>query len=231
MSESGQVAIACLVGYLLGSIPFGVIIARAKGVDIMSKGSGNVGATNVYRTLGKGPGLTVFALDVLKGLLPAGGTYLLTDVQWIAFAAGMASIVGHSLSPWIGFKGGKGIATGLGALLGSTPAVALSAFGVFLVFLGATSYVSLASLLAAAVLAPFGYLYGDGLPLVYSYLGLAAFIVWRHRANIRRLLKGEEPKFSFAAKKAAVDDSPSNGVAPKQAESDSVNSTIEVQQP
>ena len=124
------------LGFALGSIPFGFMVAKAKGVDIREVGSGNIGATNVMRVLGKGPGIAVLLLDVLKGLIPSLCGHLIFHDKQIAFAAGVAAVFGHTFSPFLKFKGGKGIATGLGALLGSSPFVGLAAFSVFFVGVG-----------------------------------------------------------------------------------------------
>lgn len=189
-----------LIGYVLGSIPFGVLVARARGVDIMKVGSGNTGATNVYRTLGKGPGLIVFILDVMKGVVPALiGHWLLKDKSF-ALYAGVAAMAGHSFSPFLKFKGGKGISTGLGALLGSTPLVALSALGAFCVVFAFTRWVSLGSLTAGLVLPIFGYLYGDPKPMLVIYVAICVFVFVKHRANIQRLLAGTEPKLNLRSK-------------------------------
>lgn len=190
------------IGFVLGSIPVGYLVAKARGIDIFSVGSGNVGATNVMRALGKGPGLLVFFLDILKGLIPSLGVRLMGGSQEWAFAAGMAAIIGHSFSPFLGFKGGKGIATGLGMLLGSTPLVAMSAFAIFFLGMAATLIVSASSILAGFSVAVFGYLLGDSMGLVVAYVGLGLYILFRHRANVQRLLQGVEPKFG---KKADAD--------------------------
>ena len=184
------------IAYVLGAIPFGVLIARANGVDLFTVGSGNTGATNVYRVLGKGPGLTVFALDVLKGLVPALATHLFFSADW-GLVVGLVAVAGHSLSPFIGFRGGKGISTGLGALLGSYPAVALGALGVFLVVFGVTGYVSLASIASAVGAVVFGALFASLFPGLALFVGLLVFVVIRHLPNIERLRAGTEPKFSL----------------------------------
>jgi acyl phosphate:glycerol-3-phosphate acyltransferase len=195
-----------LIGaFFVGSIPFGLILAKRKGVDIRQHGSGNIGATNVYRVLGKDAGLLVFLLDVLKGLGPAVAVLYMFGRQELAVAAGALAVVGHCLSPFLGFRGGKGIATGLGMLLGSAPLVALTAFAIFFVLMLFTRYVSLSSIIAAASLPLLGLAYGDPLPLFVAYLLLAPFIVYRHRANIARLRQGTEPKFSFGGKPIAAD--------------------------
>lgn len=189
------------LAYLVGSIPFGVLVARSRGVDIMKVGSGNVGATNVYRTLGKGPGLTVFLLDVLKGAFPSAyAAYLFHDKPF-GFAAGIAAVVGHAFSPWLKFRGGKGIATGLGALFGNTPIVALITFGTFLLVLVTTRYVSIASLVASFAIIPYGIAFGEPWPVLLGFTGLAIFVLVKHRPNIERLRAGTELKFSFGGPK------------------------------
>lgn len=184
--------------YLLGSIPVGVLFARARGIDIRSVGSGNIGATNVMRAMGPAAGVTVFLLDVLKGLLPTLVMRGFTDRQELWFVTGAAAVVGHCLSPWLGFKGGKGIATSLGAVIGAAPIVAAGAFGVFCVFLAVTRYMSLASLVGVFTAVVLGIvLPGESRWLIPAYAVLFLFIVYRHRSNLKRLRDGTEPKFSF----------------------------------
>ncbi|MCW5943833.1 MAG: glycerol-3-phosphate 1-O-acyltransferase PlsY [Fimbriimonadaceae bacterium] len=199
-----------LFGYGLGSVPFGVLVARAKGIDIRKVGSGNIGATNVKRALGTKWGLFVFFLDVLKGLLPSFlawslvgtalpmvlGSYSLLPREYVALA-GFAAILGHCASPFLGFKGGKGIATGLGAVLGADPAVALSAFGAFIVVVSVTRYISLGSLVAGVAVFAFGMLFRSPPILMGAYVFLWAFVWYRHRDNVARLRAGTESKFSF----------------------------------
>jgi len=182
-------------GFVLGSIPFGYLIARSQGVDIRAVGSGNIGTTNVLRTLGKGPAAVVFTLDVAKGLVPALLARQMVGSQEAAFACGAAAIVGHSFSPFLGFKGGKGIATGLGMLLGSSPLVAVSAFGAFFVTMALTLIVSVASVVAGFSVVCFGLLYHDSNVLLAAYAVLGLYILARHRANIGRLRQGVEPRF------------------------------------
>lgn len=189
-----------VASYLVGAIPFGVLIARLGGVDILRTGSGNPGATNVYRTLGWRYGIPVFALDVLKGYAPAAVGFWMTGSKEQAFLCGLLAIAGHSLSPFLKFRGGKGVATGLGALLGSMPLVGLSALGAFLLVFAIFRYVSLASIVAAASIAAFGFVYREPRVLQIILVLLALFVVVRHRTNIRRLLAGEEPKFGTRSK-------------------------------
>ncbi|MCC7387702.1 MAG: glycerol-3-phosphate 1-O-acyltransferase PlsY [Phycisphaerales bacterium] len=208
--------VAIPLAFLSGSVPFGLLIARAKGVNIREHGSGNIGATNVWRVLGRGPGLACFALDVLKGLLPTLGAGLASGLVgrpdppareallWVACAA--AAILGHMFSPWIGFKGGKGVATGFGALLGIYPLLtwpALGAFAAWLVVAKLSKYVSLASCIAALSLPAGLWVTVEALsdaPARHAAAGpfygavglLAAVVVVKHRANLGRLLRGTE---------------------------------------
>ena len=186
-----------VAGYALGSVPFGVMISRAKGVDLSTVGSGNVGATNVNRALGWTWALLVFVLDVGKGLLPgllAWQIFTSHQVEW-AFAAGLAGVAGHCASPFLRFKGGKGVAAGLGAIMGSTPYIGCGALLVFLVFMAASQMVSLASLAACVSLIPFDLMFNAPKPVMAGHLAMILFIFYRHRANISRIRRGEEPKF------------------------------------
>ena len=196
--------------YFLGAIPFGVIVARSHGVDILSFGSGNPGATNVGRALGSGWGSFVFILDVLKGAIPAvvarsfitGTLHNLPDQLWW-FLIGAAAILGHCLSPFLGFKGGKGIATSLGAGAGAAPWVALPAFGLWIILFKITRYVSLSSLVAVVVAVILSATVpGQARELVPIFTLLAVFIFYRHRGNIRRLMDGTEPKYEGRKKDA-----------------------------
>ena len=197
--------------YLLGSIPFGLLVARARGVDIRAVGSRNIGATNVFRCVGKPWGILTFALDFLKGyagaaLVPALAVRLAgADPGGLALTGGAAAVVGHTWPVFAGFKGGKGVATGFGMLIAIVPAAVGIAFGAWLVVLAVSRYVSLASVLAAAVLAALVWcprFCGD-LPssIVISILALA--VVVRHHANIARLMRGTEARFSFTAAQKA----------------------------
>ena len=204
--------LALAAGYLLGSIPSGYLAGRwIQGVDIRSLGSGSTGATNVLRVFGKGPALAVFLVDVLKGtaavllakaLLQGDGIAATRDwgTDWWVVAAGLAALAGHSWSLWLGGKGGKAVATGLGMLLGLVPAVGLACFGIFLTTLSASRIVSLSSVVAALslpllMLGSFAAA-GSGLRPAYLVLALltTALVVWRHRSNLERLLAGTEPK-------------------------------------
>lgn len=185
------------LGYLLGSFPSGYLAGRwCAGVDIRQLGSGSTGATNVLRQVGKGPALVVFLVDVFKGsaavilarALLGAGAY-----GWLV-AAGLAALAGHIWPIWLGGKGGKAVATGFGMLLGLVPAVGLACLGVFLTSLALSRIVSISSVLAAAALPLL--MAGAGAPGAYLGLGLVAavMVIWRHRSNLSRLLKGEEPR-------------------------------------
>lgn len=196
-----------LVGsYLLGAIPFGFLIAKAKGVDIRTVGSGNVGATNVLRALGKGPAFVVFLLDVFKGLVPAYVGHRLLGQTEYAFAAGAAAVIGHSFSPFLGFKGGKGIATGFGALIGSTPLVAGGAAAMFLLMMSATMIVSISSVVGALSILPLGVLVKDPPTLYPAYLLFGLYLAYRHRSNFERIRQGTEP---LLGQKSREDSAPS----------------------
>lgn len=209
-----------LGGYLLGAIPVGVLYARAHGVDILKYGSGNPGATNVGRALGNKGFMIVFSLDVLKGAIPAGGAQFLIrepiagmPPQLWCFLVGVAAILGHCFSPFLGFKGGKGIATSLGAGVGAAPFVVLPAFALWGVIFKITKYVSLSSLIAvvtAVILS--ATMPGQAREMVPIFFLLAAFIFYRHRENIARLMNGTESK--YVSKKSQ----PSEGAEGERAE-------------
>ncbi len=206
------------LGFLLGSIPFGLLLGKLKGVDIREHGSGNIGATNVFRTLGKRSGILCLLLDFLKGLVPVLLAENLlpsgTMGQSIAVGTALASILGHNYSPWIGFKGGKGIATSAGALAGLIPPVAfVLLILIFVIFTFTTKYVSVGSI-ATAVALPILMLWGsyhhgkiaDGTwnkPLFIFSLIAGSLAVWKHRANIVRLRAGTENRIGQKIKKEA----------------------------
>ncbi len=203
-------AVLLIASYFLGSIPFGLLVGKAmRGVDIRQFGSGNIGATNVYRTLGPGPGIIVFAADVLKGLIPVlAAKQLLPGVSWLIVAVGMMAIFGHTLSPFLGFKGGKGVATSLGVGIGLVPVPALIAFGIWVVVLAGTRYVSVASMLACLSV-PVMIWWMQG-PMAYRVFGIfvAAYVIVKHRSNIARLMQGTENRFG---RKPEPDGNPTEG--------------------
>jgi acyl phosphate:glycerol-3-phosphate acyltransferase len=202
-------AVVVIGSYLLGSIPFGYIAGRIAGIDIRNYGSGNVGATNVIRTLGKSYGYPVFAADFLKGFGAVKMSIMIaTRVQseWsspemFGIVAAILSVLGHSYPVWLRFKGGKGVATSAGALFGLAPIAALAGVAIWILTFWLTRYVSVASIAAAAVL-PFIILITTWLSrttgklLFYSSVCLAAVVIWRHRSNLSRLMRGTEPRFT-----------------------------------
>ncbi len=221
-----------LAAYLIGSIPFGVLIARAKGVDIRQRGSKNIGATNVGRVLGRKFGILCFVLDGLKGAAPVVAAGFINNViaksadtltpteMWLWMAVAAASVLGHMFSIFLRFTGGKGVATGFGAIAGmfsllTLPAVA--ALVVWYLVLRTTKYVSLASM-AAALSLPLSYALSivpsqatdqpiaqtihhmmRSYPPFAGTLVIALLVVWKHRSNIARLRRGEEPKIDSKA--------------------------------
>ena len=184
-----------LGAYLIGSIPFGYLLARFwKGIDIRQYGSGNIGATNVWRTLGKGPGVVVLLLDLLKGATAVLLAKQLENSDVAALAAALAVMSGHSWPIWLGFKGGKIIAAGAGAILAIAPIPLLLAFLIFVLVVAISRYVSLGSILAAVSLPIWmAVLHYNHTMILFSVL-VAAFAVWRHSTNIKRLLQGTESK-------------------------------------
>jgi len=198
-------SLVCLGAYLLGAIPFGFLIARTRGIDIREHGSRNIGATNVFRVLGRTWGLLTFACDAGKGALAvvlarhfAG--VLAIDGVLAGIAAALGCLVGHSFPVWLRFKGGKGVASSLGVLLGLMPVASLIVLGIWGVVFRVSRYVSLASLVAAVALpvVVFGLLKTgrlEGMAHLY-FAGVAALLViWRHRENIGRLRAGTENRF------------------------------------
>jgi acyl phosphate:glycerol-3-phosphate acyltransferase len=205
--------VAAVVGYLLGALPFGYLVARAKGVNIFEVGSKNPGATNVRRVLGHGPGNLVLFLDALKGAAAAGWPLVLkrlaaencpydyAQIEIVAIVGLVAAILGHSFSCFTGFKGGKSVATAAGGFLVLFPvgmAIALAIFGLTLAL---TRYVSLASMLGSIALPVTALVMQRSTVLVTVSAAVALFVILRHRANISRLLAGAESK--VGQKKAA----------------------------
>lgn len=236
-----------IFAFLLGSIPFGLLIAKSKGINIREHGSGNIGATNVLRVVGKKYGITCFFLDFLKGLIPALVGYNLVryagaddrmtisaltqhgvvlpaseqfKVQGIQVLTGLCAILGHNYSPWVKFKGGKGIATSGGALAGLMPIAFLILILVWFLTFKITRYVSVASMVAAGSL-PILVVAGswhhgklaDGTwnkPLLIFAVFIGAMAIWKHRSNIRNLRNGTEHRFGNKKEAPTSNDSPSN---------------------
>ena len=212
-----------IAAYLLGSIPTGYALGKwMLGIDIREVGSGSTGATNVLRTLGKGPGLAVLLVDVLKGVsaivliryiysleftsqlaIAAGLENTATVIPWMATLAGLFAVLGHSKSIWLGFTGGKSVATSLGVLLGLYWPVGLGTFGIFGIVFAISRIVSLSSIVGAISVS--GLMFAFHQPLAYILFGLAGgvFVIVRHRSNIQRLFNGTEPKIGQKLETAA----------------------------
>lgn len=192
-----------LIAYLLGSIPTGFLVAKARGVDIRTVGSGNIGATNVFRILGKAAGIFVLLADAAKGWLavfvvarlvagwfyPESGS---TAQEWFALCAGIAAILGHNYTCWLHFKGGKGIATSAGVLVALVPVPLLIVLGVWISVFALSRYVSLASISAAFTLPFAAWAFGESRTIIVVTAALAALAIYKHKANIQRLLNGTE---------------------------------------
>jgi glycerol-3-phosphate acyltransferase PlsY len=198
-------ALAATLSFLAGSVPFAWITTKAvKGIDLRSVGSGNVGATNASRVLGRRWFLFVFILDAAKGALPVLLAPMLTDPMLVedgpaaparlAMACGLAAILGHVFCPWLGWKGGKGVATGAGVLGALAPLPAAAALGVFLLTLAVWRYVSLSSCLACAVLGPLAFGFGTPPETSVFFIVVGALVIWLHRPNLARIARGTEPK-------------------------------------
>ncbi len=193
-------------GYLLGSIPTGYLAGKLlKGIDIRECGSGSIGATNILRTLGKGPAIAVLAIDVFKGMLAVGlikFCYLFTAAAivplswqpWLVAGAAIAAVLGHSRSIFLNFTGGKSVATGLGVLLVMNPVVALGTLASFLLMLGISRIVSLSSITGAIAVNLLAILLHQPLPYCFFAAVAGLYVIIRHRGNISRLMAGEEPK-------------------------------------
>jgi len=196
--------LSLLLGYLLGSIPSGYLAGRwCKGIDLRELGSGSTGATNVLRQVGKGPALVVFVIDVAKGAIAVLLAGSLTEgaalSDWLQVLAGLAALAGHIWPVWLGFKGGKAVATGLGLFLGLAWPVGLACFGIFLTTLSLFRIVSLSSVVAAISLPLLMAAGTDGTAKLVVALVAMALVVWRHRSNLQRIKAGTEPKIGQKA--------------------------------
>ena len=199
------IGIFALLGYLIGSVNFAVLVAKKHGVDILKEGSGNPGATNVKRVLGKGPGNLVFALDALKGFVGAGLPYLFlrieetgstADIRFVVCVAGfVGTLLGHCFSCFLNFKGGKGVASTIGGLLVLLPVPILIGATTWGVVFLLSRYVSLASLALGVSLPLSCFFLKLGQPQFWFAAAIAAFNIWTHRSNIGRLLTGTESRF------------------------------------
>ena len=188
------------IGYLLGSTPSGYLAGRwLKGIDLRDCGSGSTGATNVLRNVGKGPALVVFLIDVGKGALAVllAKTFGLSD--WLQVLAGLAALAGHIWPVWLGWKGGKAVATGFGMFLGLAWPVGLACFGLFMAVISIFRIVSLSSVVAALGLPLLMLAAGQSSAYVVVSLVASLMVLWRHRSNIERLIAGTEPKIGQKA--------------------------------
>ncbi|PRX31003.1 glycerol-3-phosphate acyltransferase PlsY [Orenia metallireducens] len=188
-----------LFAYLLGSIPFALLVVKlVKGVDIREYGSGNVGATNAFRILGLGLGISVALLDIGKGFIAvAVARHFFADQPLLLLIAGLLSIAGHNWPIFLKFKGGKGVATSVGVLISLSPKTILFAFFIWMIVILTTQYVSLASIIAAIVIPILMYLFGQETIFIILAVLIAIFVIYRHQSNIKRLLAGTENKVSL----------------------------------
>ena len=183
------------IGYLLGAIPSGYLAGRwLKSIDLRECGSGSTGATNVLRNVGKGPALAVFLIDVGKGALAVLLAKSVGLSDWLQVLAGLAALAGHIWPVWLGWKGGKAVATGLGMFLGLAWTVGLACFGLFMAVISIFRIVSLSSVVAAIGLPLLMLISGGSSAYVVVSLVASLMVLWRHRSNIERLLAGTEPK-------------------------------------
>jgi len=201
-------AVVLVGSYLVGSIPFGYLAGQFAGIDVRKVGSGNVGATNVLRVLGKRYGYAVFALDFLKGFAAVKFSMLIAtspppdwnSPQAFGVIAALCSVLGHSYPPWLKFKGGKGVATAAGALFALMPIAGLIGVAIWIFVFWVTRYVSLASVTAAVVLpiviSVISWGNENAKVIFYFSVCVAAVVIWRHRSNLSRLMRGTEPRFT-----------------------------------
>jgi len=185
-----------LVSYLLGSIPFGLVFSKMAGTDVRKEGSHNIGATNVSRVLGKKIGFLTLICDALKGFLPPAAAYFVhsvsPDKELMMVTCGLLAILGHMFPIYLGFKGGKGVATGLGVFLFLSGWAVLISAGIFVAAVALSGFVSIGSLIASALLPLWLYLLGES-KLVISTGAMTSLLIWiKHHENIRRLIRGEE---------------------------------------
>ncbi len=195
-----------LAGYLVGSIPTGYLVGKAKGIDLRKEGSGNIGATNALRVLGKKAGILVLLIDLLKGvagcylgiftpqLLGMPAEEIQTKHYALMLAGGISAVIGHTFTCWLKFKGGKGVATTAGVFLAIVPEALIVCLIIFLITVFISHYVSLASILAAIALVPLVYFFHHDIGFTLFTALIAVLVIYRHRANIKRLINGTENK-------------------------------------
>lgn len=197
--------LAAVAAYLLGSIPTGYLVGRQRGIDIRNAGSGNIGATNVFRVLGKGLGMFVFAVDVLKGYAACEvvgvfgfkwfGDGTVPVHEYFAILAGFVAVVGHNFTCWLDFRGGKGIATSAGVMLALFPKALLVVLGIWALIFAVSRYVSLASIAGAFWLPVFVLVFGYAKERFWVSVIMTALAIYKHKSNIQRLIAGTEHRF------------------------------------
>ena len=202
-----------LAAYLLGSLPAGYLVGRAKGIDIRTVGSKNMGATNVLRVLGMGPGILVLFVDGLKGFVAAGWlcdallrlfTVPAAQVFWVHIMGGIFAVLGHNYTCWLKFKGGKGIATTAGAYFALAPVAVSIALAIWIIVFLTTRYVSVASI-AAAIALPTAVWFTEASALLgVVTTALGALAIYKHKGNIKRLLAGTESRINFKKEKTVA---------------------------
>lgn len=196
---------------MLGSIPVGFLVAKAKGVDIRGVGSGNIGATNVFRILGKPAGIFVLVADGMKGWVACawmvdliakqwGGGVV--DIEYLRITAGLSVVLGHNYTCWLKFKGGKGIATSAGALAAMVPWALVIILLLFIIVFAATRYVSLGSIAASAALPIATWLTGGSMTMIVVTTAMTVLAIYKHKGNIQRLLNGTENRVGMKKKEA-----------------------------
>lgn len=194
-------ALAVAAAYLLGSIPFAYLAGRSRGIDLRTIGSGNLGAANVFRTLGKSMGIAVMAADIGKGVAAVLLARAVTDDPWPAIAAG-AAVTGHVFPVWMGFKGGKGVAVGGGAVIGLMPLASLILLPFWLVVVVISRYTSLGAILGSIAAVPVVWALGYSTPNIVFTAVVAAAVLLLHRGNVVRLLQGRENRIDLSGRAA-----------------------------
>ena len=195
MSGPYSITMALAIGLIAGSLPTGYLVGRIRGIDIRDHGSRNIGFTNVYRVMGPRWAAPVLVIDVLKGILPV----VLAGRLGLPFPiSGLGAILGHVFTPWLRFRGGKGVATTIGVFMAVSPLAGLAGLGVYALVLLTTGFISVSSMVFAAALAPLTIaLYPTDLGRLVLAAGIGVLVILRHAANIGRLIRGEEPRFGL----------------------------------